>query len=453
MQFKIGLSIAGSDSGGAAGIQADLKTLTNLGVYGCTAITAITAQNTKKVTSITELDCRAVADQINSTIRDIRPNSIKIGMVYNKKNIHIIKESLRSIHVPIILDPIFAAGTGARLLLPDALETFKRELIPLSTVITPNHFEAEEIVGFRIRTRNDLKKAANRIKDLGAKNVIIKSIHLYKHKITDVLLSSESKFLEISNNRLKIAEIHGSGCNFSAAVTAFLARGYIVTNAFVLANKYAQGAIRDNLKVGAGLAVAHPAFSLYEDANRYSVLMKLRAASETVESIDRFGELIPETQSNLAFALPDANELNDVAAIKGRIVKFGERALCASRTVEFGASRHVASAVLVYMKSDPLVRSGINIKFNKDIERIIRSDFKVSSYDRRLEGHETSRKEGMSIPWGIKFALARNPKAELIYHKGSIGKEAMCIIFGEEPSEVVLKANRILKKLNIYTGR
>jgi hydroxymethylpyrimidine/phosphomethylpyrimidine kinase len=151
--------------------------------------------------------------------------------------------------------------------------------------------------------------------------------------------------------------------------------------------------------------------------------------------------------------LPDANELNDVAAIKGRIVKFGERALCASRTVEFGASRHVASAVLVYMKSDPLVRSGINIKFNKDIERIIRSDFKVSSYDRRLEGHETSRNEGMSIPWGIKFALARNPKAELIYHKGSIGKEAMCIIFGEEPSEVVLKANRILKKLNIYTGR
>jgi hydroxymethylpyrimidine kinase / phosphomethylpyrimidine kinase / thiamine-phosphate diphosphorylase len=447
MQVRIGLSIAGSDSGGAAGIQADLKTLTNLGVYGCTAITAITAQNTKRVSSITVLDGRAVADQINSTIRDIHPNAIKIGMVYNKENIHIIKESLKSIHVPIILDPIFAAGTGARLLLPDALETFKRELIPISTVITPNHSEAEEIVRFRIKSRNDIKKAANRIKDLGAKNVIIKSTHLYKRKITDILLNSESKFLEISNRRLKIAEIHGSGCNFSAAVTAFLARDHIVTNAFVLANKYVQSAIRNNLKVGAGLAVAHPALSLYEDANRYFVLMKLHAASAIVESIDRFGELIPETQSNLVFALPEANKLDDVAAIKGRIVKFGERALCASRIVEFGASRHVASAVLVYIKSNPLVRSAINIKFNKNVERIIKSDFKVSSYDRRLEDSQTSRKEGMSTPWGIKLALAKNPEAELIYHNGSIGKEAMCLIFGEEPSEVVLKATRILKKL------
>ena len=453
MQLKVGLSIAGSDSGGAAGVQADLKTLTSLGVYGCTAITAITAQNTKKVSSIIELDCRAVADQINSTIQDIHPNAIKIGMVYNKKNIHVIKESLKSIHAPIVVDPIFAAGTGTRLLLPDAIETFKTKLVPLSTVITPNHSEAEEIVRFRIITLHDLKKAANRLKNLGAKNVIIKGNHLYKDKITDILLSSESKFLEISSDRLKTCEIHGSGCNFSAAVTAFLAKGYTVPSAFVLANRYAQNAIRNNLKIGSGLAVAHPALSFYDDANRYTVMMKLRAASETVETIDRFGELIPETQSNLVFALPDAKQLDDVAAIKGRIVKYGEGALCASRTVEFGASRHVASAVLVYMNSNPLVRSAINIKFNKYVEKVIKTGFEVSNYDRRLEGPQISRKEGLSIPWGIKFALARNPKAEVIYHKGSIGKEAMCIIFGEEPSEVVLKASRILKSLNIYLDR
>jgi hydroxymethylpyrimidine/phosphomethylpyrimidine kinase len=448
MQLRKVLSIAGSDSGAAAGIQADLKTFTNLGVYGCTAITAITAQNTRKVSSILELAPNAVADQINSTIHDIHPNAIKIGMVYNKRNIHVIKDSLISSHVPIILDPIFAAGSGARLLLPSAFETFKTALIPLSTAITPNRSEAEEIVGFKIRTRIDLKKAARKIKNLGAKNVIIKGIPFSKDKVTDILLNSESKFQEVSNRRLNLSELHGSGCNFSAAITAYLARDYTLNNAFILANKYVQDAIQNNLKIGRGLAVVHPTFELYKDANRYEVLKKLDAATKIVESLGSFGKLIPETQSNLVFALPDAKQLNDIAAIKGRIVRFGEGALCASPIVEFGASKHVASAVLVYMISNPLIRSAINIRFDKQIERILKTDFKVTSYDRRLERPDASRKEGMSIPWGIKHALKENPQAEAIYHRGSIGKEAMCIIFGREPSEVVHKANHILKKLS-----
>ncbi len=447
MRWRIALSIAGSDSGAAAGIQADLKTFTLLGVYGCTAITAITAQNTKNVSTILELDCRAVADQINSTIHDIRPDAIKIGMVYNKRNIRVIKESLRTNSVPVVLDPILAAGTGAKLMLPNAFELFKKELIPLSTVITPNRYEAEEIVGFKITTRGNILNAATRIKNLGARNVIIKGIHLHKHKVTDFLLNAESQFLEISNSRLNISEMHGSGCNFSAAVTAFLARNYTLADAFALANRYVQDALQNNLMIGAGLAVAHPASSLYDDANKYIVLTKLGAAAKTVESIQRFGTLIPETQSNLVFALPNAKGLNDIAAVKGRIVKFGEGALCASPTVEFGASKHVASAVLVYMNSNPLIRSAINIRFDKLIEAILRSDFNLSSYDRRLEGPEVSKIEGTSIRWGIKSALAKKPHADAIYHMGSIGKEAMCLIFGKEPSEVVLKANGILKKL------
>jgi hydroxymethylpyrimidine/phosphomethylpyrimidine kinase len=373
-------------------------------------------------------------------------------MVHSQRNIYVINDSLKLSHVPIILDPVFAAGSGGRLLLSSAFETFKKVLIPLSTVITPNRSEAEEMVGFKIRTRIDLNKAARRIKNLGARNVIIKGIPLNKGKVTDILFNSKSKFQEISNHRLNVSEIHGSGCNFSAAITAYLARGYTLNNAFILANKYVQDAIQNNLKIGGGLAVAHPTFELYNDAKRYEVLRNLRAASKIVESLDCFGKLIPETQSNLVFALPDAKELSDIAAIKGRIVRFGEGALCASPVVEFGASRHVASAVLVYMISNPMMRSAINIRFDKKIESIIRSDFKVASYDRNLELHEASRKEGMSIPWGIKHALSENPQAEAIYHKGTIGKEAMCIIFGREPSEVVYKANQVLRKLRSATN-
>jgi hydroxymethylpyrimidine kinase/phosphomethylpyrimidine kinase len=443
--LRVALSVAGSDSGAGAGIQADLKTLASLGVYGCTVITAVTAQNTQEVSGIFEVTPEFLEKQIRSVMLDMSPHAVKIGMVYNKPNIHTINRALKRCDVPIVLDPILSAGTGGKLLLPEAFESFKEELIPISTVITPNRLEAQKISGFKIISRSDVVRAARKIKNLGAKNVIIKGNHFEKKQVTDILLNSEGRLIEISNSRLRLEETHGSGCNFSAAVTAYLARNFTITEAFKLANKYVRGSIQNALKIGDGLLVSNPTGSMYDYASRYVVLKELHRAIKDIETFENVGILIPETQSNIAFALPDARELDHIAAVNGRIVKIGDAARSASSMIEFGASKHVGSALLAYMTVNRLIRSAMNIKYDEKIRTIIRAIFKVSNYDRKKEPRYILKKEGMSIFWGIKYALAKNPEAEIIYHEGALGKEPMCIIFAGSPVEVVDKLRLILK--------
>ncbi len=444
--MKVALSIAGSDSGAGAGIQADLKTFTSLGVYGCTAITAVTAQNTQEVSSVFEVTPECITEQIRSVILDMPPDAIKIGMVYNKPNIQTIRRVLKGSKVPIVLDPILSAGTGGKLLLPEAFESFKADLIPLSTIITPNRIEAQKITGIQIISRSDIAKAARKIKNLGAKNVIIKGNRFEKKQVADILLTSEGRLIEVSNSKLSSEEMHGTGCNFSAAITAFLARNFSIIDAFKLANKYVRDSLQNALKIGKGLLVSNPASSMYDYASRYVVLKGLQRAIEDIETSDNFGILLPETQSNIAFALPDARELDHIAAIKGRIIKIGDTARSASSMVEFGASKHVGSALLAYMTVNRLVRSAMNIKYDEKIRKITKAVFKVSNYDRSKEPRHILKKEGMSIFWGIKYALAKNPEAEIIYHEGAIGKEPMCIIFASNPAEVVNKIRIILKR-------
>jgi hydroxymethylpyrimidine/phosphomethylpyrimidine kinase len=444
--LKVALSIAGSDSGAGAGIQADLKTFTSLGVYGCTAITAVTAQNTQKVSSVFEVTPECITEQIRSVILDMPPDAIKIGMVYNKPNIETIRRVLKGSKVPIVLDPILSAGTGGKLLLPEAFESFKADLIPLSTIITPNRIEAQKIAGFQIKSRSEVVVAARKIRNLGAKNVIVKGNHFETKQVADILLTSEGRLIEISNSKLSLEEMHGTGCNFSAAITAFVARNFSIIDAFRLANKYVRDSLQNALKIGKGLLVSNPASSVYDYASRYVVLKGLHCAIEDIETSDNFGILIPETQSNIVFALPDARELDHIAAIKGRIIKIGNTARSASSMVEFGASKHVGSALLAYMSVNRLVRSAMNIKYDEKIRKITKAVFKVSNYDRGKEPRHILKKEGMSIFWGIKYALAKNPEAEIIYHEGAIGKEPMCIIFASDPTEVVNKIRIILKK-------
>jgi hydroxymethylpyrimidine kinase / phosphomethylpyrimidine kinase / thiamine-phosphate diphosphorylase len=444
--LKVALSIAGSDSGAGAGIQADLKTFTTLGVYGCTAITAVTAQNTREVTGIFEIEPESIAKQIRSVIQDMPPDAIKIGMIYNKQNIQTISREVKRTHAPIVLDPILSASSGGQLLLPDAFESFMTELIPLSTIITPNRLEAQKITGFKLISQSDVFRATRKIKDLGAKNVIIKGNRTKKKKVADILMNSEGRLIEISNTRLSLEETHGTGCNFSAAITAYLAKGFTIIEACKLANRYVWDSFQDSLKIGKGLLVSNPAGPMYDYACKYIVMKELRTAIEEIEAFENFGKLIPETQSNIAFALPDARDLDHIAAVKGRFVKIGDRVTTAS-IIEFGASKHVGSAILAYMTVNRLIRSAINIKYDEKIRKIIKSIFKVSNYDRMKEPGHIMKKEGMSIFWGIKCALAKYPEAEIIYHKGALGKEPMCIIFGSNPIEVVNKIRMLLKHL------
>jgi hydroxymethylpyrimidine kinase / phosphomethylpyrimidine kinase / thiamine-phosphate diphosphorylase len=445
--LKIALSIAGSDSGAGAGIQADLKTFSALGVYGCTAITAITAQNTKQVAEIFEISPSMVEQQIRSIMIDMRPNAIKIGMVYSTPIIDAVYRSLKKTSkIPIVLDPILAAGTGAKLLRAEAYKSFVSKLIPTCTLITPNRIEAEKLADIVIKTENDAIEAARKIKKLGAENVIVKGGHFGSAHVTDLLLNSKGNIIKFTNPRLEIKEIHGSGCNFSSAVTAYLAKGVALTEACKIANEYVHIAIRNAVTIGRGLPIANPLSIIYRDASRYGTLAELQQAAEQVSMLEGFYRLIPETQTNFAYALLNAVDISDVAAVRGRIIKIENTAAPASY-IKFGASSHVASAVIAYMSVKPDFRSAINIRFDERIVNVCKSLFSVASYDRTKEPKKIKRKEGSSVSWGILAALSRNPRADVIYHTGDIGKEPMITLFGRSPAEIVERIKRILKKM------
>jgi len=446
--LKIALTVAGSDSGAGAGIQADLKTFSALGVYGCTAITAITAQNTKSVAKIFEVSPAIIEQQIRSVMIDMPPNAIKIGMVYSRQIIDVVHRSLKKSKVPIVLDPILAAGTGTKLLRDSAFDFFISKLVPMSTLITPNKFEAEKLAGIKIRTEHDGIEAARKIRRLGAENVIVKGGHFGTLNVTDLLLDSKGRLTMLTNPRIRIKESHGSGCNFSSAVTAYLARGIAVDNACKMANEYVHVAIKNAVNVGRGLPVTNPLSAIYGDASRYYVLAELQQAVEQVSMLDGFYRLIPETQTNFAYALPDAEDISEVAGVRGRIVKIGSTAVPASY-IEFGASRHVASAILAYMRINPGMRAGINIRFDDRLVKLCRSLYSVSSYERSKEPNIVKKKEGSSVYWGILQALRKNPRADIVYHKGDIGKEPMIMALGRNPRDVVAKIKTILKSYRL----
>ena len=450
MLLHSALSIAGSDSSGGAGIQADIKTMSALGIYSCTVITAITAQSTSNVDYILPLGAQIIKKQIKSVLSDIPINAIKIGMVYNNEIITAVSHILNHYKIPIVLDPIISAGTGAQLLQKEFVKDFKSKLVPICDVITPNIHEAETLSEIKIKTEKDIRNAASRIQELGAKNVIVKGGHFRNDNetIVDIALDEHGKFTVFKNPRMKIVETHGSGCNFSAAVTSFLALKYPVINACFLANKYVHRSILKTVKIGKGIPVNNPISKMYEESCRYQVIEDLGIAVDNLVNMKNFAHLIPETQSNLVYAIPNARRIEDVAGVNGRIVKAGDKSVPTSG-IKFGASKHVASSILEYMKTNQIIRSALNIKNDKNILNTCKKLFNVSFYERNFEPRKIKETEGNSISWGIKMALLKNPDADIIYHSGDVGKEPMIIIFGQCPQDVVDKVKKILHSRNL----
>lgn len=442
------MTIAGSDSSGGAGIQADMKTMSALGIYSCTVITAITAQNTLNVDHIFPLSADIIKKQIMSVLSDIPIHAIKIGMVYNNEIITAVSDILKNSKIPIVLDPIISAGTGARLLEQEFLSDFKIKLLPFCDVVTPNIHEAEKLSGIKIKNENDIKNTALKIQKLGAKNVVVKGGHFKNNDkvIVDTILNERGKFDLIKNPRMKIVEMHGSGCNFSAALTAFLAMKFPMVIACLMANKYVHNSIVNTVKIGKGIPVNNPISLMYEESCRYKVIDELANAVDQLTSTKNFEKLIPESQSNIVYAIPNANNIDDVAGVNGRIVKAGDRSVPTSG-IKFGASRHVASSILEYMKTNQLVRSALNIKNEKRILDKCNRLFRVTHYERKWEPKTIKNREGRSISWGVSTALSKNPDADIIYHTGDMGKEPMIIIFGQNPQEVVDKVKSILDNM------
>ena len=264
--YPIVLSIAGSDSSGGAGIQADLKTFSALGVYGATAITAITAQNTLGVHAQCPIPSEMVYDQITAVIDDLHPSFVKIGMLSNVEIVLAVAEALSKYSLPIILDPVMVSSSGHRLLSVEAQDMVKQKLLPMAMLITPNLPEMEALTELPLSTYEEKEKAAKCLLDGGAKAILLKGGHEEGSIKTDILFSPSANGIQsslFSSESIPTRNIHGTGCTLSSAITAYLAKGICLEEAIAAAKQYISKAIRAgaDIEIGQGFGPVNHGFN------------------------------------------------------------------------------------------------------------------------------------------------------------------------------------------------
>ena len=247
----IALTIAGSDSGGGAGIQADIKTFQELGVFGTTAITALTDQNTLGVHDIYEVPSSFVQQQLQTVLDDFSVKAIKTGMLFSAEITEVVAETIRQQEIPLIVDPVMIAKGGASLLQDAAVKTLIEKLLPYTTICTPNVPEAEMLTGIRIKNAKDVDRAAQQILQMGVQCVVIKGGHLEEADATDRVYTQQQSFT-FTTPRVETKDTHGTGCTFSAALTANLAKGLPLHESIMEAKKFVHLAISTPLHIGNG---------------------------------------------------------------------------------------------------------------------------------------------------------------------------------------------------------
>jgi len=450
------LTVGGSDSSAGAGIQADLKTFTALGVSPAVAITAVTAQNAFGVEAIYEVPASVVEAQLRAVLAEGEVAFAKTGMLFSAEIVKVVADFFSSHGIKFVLDPVLRAGSGVSLLKQDAFKALIERLLPLSAVVTPNVSEAEAISGVKIETVEDAREAAVRIAERGAKAVVVKGGHLRSEiasgRSTDILyIAEKEEFAVFEGDFLPLKRAHGAGCTFSAALAVALAKGLALKEAVAFAKKFVRDALKFGVSVtdtageGRSVSVVNPAGAVRKNAERFYVLENLKEALRRLAAMKDFRKLIPEVGANLGMAMEDAESEADIAAVDGRITrtKHGFRV----GRIEFGASSHVARAILTMMRFNRAVRSAINIKYSPEIVEICERLFSVASFEREREPNASE--EGKTMEWGISSAIQnalkeRGSIPDVIFDCGAVGKEPMLRIFGRDAVEVVEKVGRIL---------
>jgi hydroxymethylpyrimidine kinase/phosphomethylpyrimidine kinase len=440
------LTIAGSDSGGGAGLQQDLKVFTVLGAYGSSVVTAITAQNTLGVQAVEPVDPDFVGKQLDAVLEDIRPVAIKTGMLATVKIVETVADHLdryANKDTIIVVDPVMISKSGYRLLEQDAVDVLRGKLLPVADVFTPNIPEAEVFLGRRIQTPEDMRLAAvDLLKLANCPSVILKGGHLHAHDPVDVLAYEEG-VVEITGNRISTRHTHGTGCTFSAALLVFLARGLGMENAARKAKEFVTRAIRGAIPVGKGVVPTNPLSVIEDDVARYPVIEALEKAWKRLVSLP-CRSLVPEVQMNLGYALPWAGSVQDVAAFPGRIVAL-EEGVARIRGPAYGVSSHVARIILTVMGHDCGYRSAMNVRYDLGyLQRAQDLGYSMAEFSRKDEPEEVKFKEGSTLVWGVKRAIdGAGMVPDIIYDAGDIGKEPIIRVLGHDPLEVVDKALRL----------
>lgn len=426
------LTIAGSDSGGGAGIQADLKTMEAGGAFATSAITAITAQNTQGVHATHVLPKATIQAQIDAVTTDFDVQAAKTGMLATAPVIDLVATHAPDLQ-PLVVDPVMVAATGDRLLEPDA-ETAYEELIGRATLTTPNADEAAVLTGIDVTDHDTAVAAGNNLLETGVDAALIKGGHLPGDTVHDVLVTPET-VETFDHPRIDTDATHGSGCTLASAIAANLAHGTPLMEAVEAGVGFMERAVRYHINAGHGPGAVHHLVGVRERASRTATLDAVDEIVRRFVDAD-IAALVPEVGMNVVGATPYAETTAETAAVEGRITRT-LHGIHPARGVRFGASSHVARFLLSARELDPTLRFAVNCRFNAAIESALAAlDGPVVAIDRRDE--PDPEVEGATMGWVARhaFDIADGTPAA-IYDRGAVGKEAITRILAPDPETTI----------------
>ncbi|MEW6526762.1 MAG: bifunctional hydroxymethylpyrimidine kinase/phosphomethylpyrimidine kinase [Spirochaetota bacterium] len=351
------LSIAGSDSGGGAGIQADLKTITALGCFGMTVITAITAQNTLGVIDYMPVPLDMIEKQFDAVASDIPIHAAKTGMLATPDIVKLVATKIKQFSISnCVVDPVMVAKGGSKLLSDDAIQSVIQNLIPVAHVVTPNIHEAEVLTGITIKNIDDMKDAAKKIYSFGARYVVVKGGHLESDP-SDVIYDGKN-FTVLKNQRIETKNTHGTGCTFSSAIATYVAKGYNTIEAITKAKEFITKAITFSLPLGKGHGPTNHLVAIVNNEEKIQVVEEIQKAFSILHAA-KCGQMFTSGVSNIAYTLPYVTDTSDIAMFPGGIIVYND-SIFRVKDPAYGVDHQMA---LFMQKITPMnYRAAINIK-------------------------------------------------------------------------------------------
>ena len=439
VSLPVALTIAGSDSGGGAGIQADIRTMAAHDAFPTSVVTGVTAQHTRGVERSTVLDPADVRAQYDAVTGDFAVGAAKTGMLGTAQVVRTVAECVDDRSFPLVVDPVMVATAGDRLLSP-AGERAYTDLVAEATLVTPNHDEAAVLVerGTGEERSPTPREAGRWLVDRGAEAALVTDGHGDGDTVRDLLVTDEG-VREFTHPRIDSAATHGSGCSLSASIAATLARGAALEPAVESAVAFAERAVRYPLDVGEGPGAVNPLVDRRNAARERATLEAVRDLVDRFVDLD-VGPLLAEVGMNVVGATPHAETVDDVAAVEGRITRTLD-GVAPNAGVRFGASSHLARFLLAAREHEPHLRFATNCKLTPGTERgLERLDAPVAWFDRSAEPEAASTME-----WAAGRTFGRDdgsPRA--VADRGAVGKEPMIRVVGATPDAVAAVVEHLL---------
>ena len=437
----VALSIAGSDSGGGAGIQADLQSFANHGAYGTTAITAVTAQHTRGVESSHVLPPEEIEAQLAAVAEDFDVSAAKTGMLATASIVELVTDHVTEASFPTVVDPVMVAASGDRLLAPAAEDAYA-DLVAEAAVVTPNADEAAVLTGIEIEDETSARSAGEALLDLGADAALVKGGHVPGDVVRDVLVAPRGS-TTIAHPRVEGAATHGSGCTLASAIAARLAHGEDIETAVRTAIEGMGRAIRYHYDVGEGAGAVHHLAPLRDRAAREETAEAVQAVVDRI--VDAGADsLLPEVGMNVVGATPYAESPSDAAAVEGRITRT-MAGPWPNRGVRFGASSHVARFLIAAREVRPALRFAANCRFDEGVEAALDVlEWPVAEYDRAAEPEGAAG----TMDWAARqvFEGVEEPPVAVL-DRGAHGKEPMTKLVATDAGTLAERAVELAERV------